>query len=87
MLNRSGAQMLADLFHDFFTRCVIIAQYAYLDQFVGAKAAFHFRLYRWRYAATAYEYNRLQGMRPGFQASTLCGRQLLRHRALLKKAF
>ena len=87
MLNRRGAQMLADQFHNVVARCAIVAQHAYLDQFVGAEAAFHFSVHRGRHAATPHQYSRLQGMRAGLQASTFCGRQLWRHRALLKKAF
>ena len=79
--------MLADLFHDVIACCPILFQYAYFDEFMSAKTAFNFGLHRWRNAATAHQHHRLQGMRAGFQASTLCGRQLWRHRALLKKEF
>jgi len=79
--------MLADSFHNGVARCAIVVQDTYLDQFVGTKTAFHFGLHRWCHAATPHQYSWLQGMRAGFQASTICGRQLWRHRTLLKKAF
>ena len=87
MLNRSSAQEFADLIHDAVARCPIVVQYAYFDEFVSAKTAVNLGLHRWRNAATPHQYHRLQGMRAAFQASTICGRQLWRHRALLKKAF
>ena len=81
MLNRSSAQMLADLLHDVVARCPIVVQYAYLDEFVSAKTAVNFCLHRRRNAATPHQYHRLESMRTSFQASTICGRQLWRHRS------
>ncbi|MNY69255.1 hypothetical protein D3C86_2071620 [compost metagenome] len=71
MLDRRGAELVADFLVDGDARIAIVAEYADLDQVVGGQAAVDLGQYGTGQAFGADHHDRVQGMGTGAQVRAL----------------
>jgi hypothetical protein len=84
MLDRGRAEVFANPVQNVRSRVAVIAEDAYLDQFVGGQGTVDFAGYGRCQAAVADQYSGFEGMGAGFEGPALGGRELQRHVNLLQ---